>query len=234
MANFTIRIKDLLAANFDIWDSTDPFPIYREEHRADLKKKIVDYYYMQEIGFETPQTFKHYLNSRLRIVMPYYNAKYAALEKFMEVPDDFYTFDEHIQESGKEYNKSDMYNAMNVKNGRASQAENSQYNFDTPQNIASLDPSSPSHMSSATVSKENISPNTTYTETSTQGQTGSIKNGGANGSVNENERSFDDRDTHRFGNSQSPYKTYTEFKTALDNIDEEIIRSLADLFMQVF
>ena len=28
MANFTIRIKDLLAANFDIWDSTDPFPIY--------------------------------------------------------------------------------------------------------------------------------------------------------------------------------------------------------------
>ena len=87
MANFTIRIKDLLAANFDIWDSVDPFPIYREEHRADLKKKIVDYYYMQEIGFETPQTFKHYLNSRLRIVMPYYNAKYAALEKFMEVPE---------------------------------------------------------------------------------------------------------------------------------------------------
>ena len=89
-------------------------------------------------------------------------------------------------------------------------------------------------MSSATVSKENINPNTTYTETSTQGQTGSIKNGGANGSVNENERSFDNRDTHRFGTSQSPYKTYAEFKAPIDNVDEEIIRSLADLFMQVF
>ena len=48
------------------------------------------------------------------------------LKSLWKFPDDFYTFDEHIQESGKEYNKSDMYNAMNVKNGRASQAENSQ------------------------------------------------------------------------------------------------------------
>lgn len=234
MGNYTTRLKDLLAANFDIWDSADPFPIHQETHRADLKKKIVDNYYMQEIGFETPQTFKHYLNTRMRIIMPYYNAKYAALEKFMAVPEDFYTYDEHVQESGKEYNKSDMYNATHIKNGRASQAANSVYNFDTPQNIAALDPSSPSHMSSATVSKESVSPSTTYNETTTEGQTGSIKNGGANGAVNENERSFDDRDTHRFGTNQSPYKTYEDFKNAIDNIDEEIIKRLADLFMQIF
>lgn len=234
MGNYTTRLKDLIATGFSIWDSTDPFPIFREEHRADLQKKIIDNYYMQEIGFETPQTFKHYLNTRLRMVMPYYNAKYAALEKFMEIPENFYTYDEHIQESGKEYNKSDMYNATHIKNGRASAAANSVYNFDTPQNIAALDPSSPSHMSSATVSKENISPATTYTETTTEGQTGSIKNGGANGVINDNEKSFDDRDTHRFGTSQSPYKTYEDFKNAIDNIDYEIIRSLADLFMMIF
>ena len=58
-----------------------------------------------------------------------------------------------------------------------------------------------------------------------KGQTGSIKNGGANGAVNENERSFDDRDTHRFGTNQSPYKTYEDFKNAIDNIDEEIIKT---------
>lgn len=234
MGNYTTRLKNLLDTGFNIWDSTDPFPILHEAHRAELQKKIVDTYYMQEIGFETPQTFKHYLNTRLRTIMPYYNAKYAALEKFMAVPVAFYTYDEHIQESGKEYNKSDMYNASHIKNGRASQAENSIYNFDTPQNIAALDPSSPSHMSSATTSKENISPTTTYTETQTQGQTGSIKNGGANGAVNENERSFDDRDTHRFGTNQSPYKTYQEFKNAIDNIDEEIIKRLSDLFMMIF
>lgn len=234
MANFTIRLKDLIASGFSIWDEENAFPIYNEEYRETLQNKIVDYYFMQEIGFETPQTFKHYLNTRLRLIMPYYNSKYAALEKFMDIPENFYTYDEHVQESGKEFNKNDMYSATNIKNGRASQAENSLYNFDTPQNIASLDPSSPSHMSSATVSKENISPSTTYTETVTQGQTGSIKSGGANGAVNENERSFDNRDTHRFGTSQSPFKTYEDFKKSLDNIDEEIIRRLADLFMQVF
>ena len=234
MSNYTIRLKNLLDSGFNIWDSENPFPIYDENHRASLQQKIIDNYYMQEIGFETPQTFKHYLNARMRTIMPYYNSKYAALEKFMDVPDNFYTFDEHTEETGKEYNKSDMYNATNIKNGRSSQATNSVYNFDTPQNISSLDPSSPDHMSSATVSKENVSPSTTYTETQTQGQTGSIKNGGANGAVNENERSFDDRDTHRYGTNQSPYKTYDEFKKALDNIDEEIIRRLADLFMQIF
>ena len=234
MSNYTIRLKNLLDSGFSIWDSEKPFPIYDENHRASLQQKIIDNYYMQEIGFETPQTFKHYLNARMRTIMPYYNSKYAALEKFMDVPDNFYTFDEHTEESGKEYNKSDMYNATNIKNGRSSQAVNSVYNFDTPQNISSLDPSSPDHMSSATVSKENVSPSTTYTETQTQGQTGSIKNGGANGAVNENERSFDDRDTHRYGTNQSPYKTYDEFKKALDNIDEEIIRRLSDLFMQIF
>ena len=234
MSNYTIRLKNLLDSGFNIWDIDNPFPIYDENHRTSLQQKIIDNYYMQEIGFETPQTFKHYLNARMRTIMPYYNSKYAALAKFMDVPDNFYTFDEHTEESGKEYNKSDMYNATNIKNGRSSQAVNSIYNFDTPQNISSLDPSSPDHMSSATVSKENVSPSTTYTETQTQGQTGSIKNGGANGAVNENERSFDDRDTHRYGVNQSPYKTYDEFKKALDNIDEEIIRRLADLFMMIF
>lgn len=234
MSNYTIRLKNLLDSGFNIWDTSSPFPIYDENHRTSLQQKIIDNYYMQEIGFETPQTFKHYLNARMRTIMPYYNSKYAALAKFMNVPENFYTYDEHTEETGKEYNKSDMYNATNIKNGRSSQAQNSVYNFDTPQNISSLDPSSPDHMSSAIVSKENVSPTTTYTETQTQGQTGSIKNGGANGVVNENERSFDDRDTHRYGTNQSPYKTYDEFKKALDNIDEEIIRRLSDLFMMIF
>ena len=72
---------------------------------------------MQEIGFETPQTFKHYLNTRMRIIMPYYNAKYAAWKSLWQYRNDFYTYDEHVQESGKEYNKSDMYNATHIKNG---------------------------------------------------------------------------------------------------------------------
>lgn len=234
MGNYTTRLKSLLDSGFNIWDTDNPFPIYDENHRAALKQKIIDNYYMQEIGFETPQTFKHYLNTRMRTIMPYYNSKYAALEKFMTVPENFYTYDEHTEETGKEYNKSDMYNASNIKSGRASQAENSVYNFDTPQNITALDPASPSHMSSATVSKENVSPTTTYTETATQGQTGSIKTGGANGAVNENERSFDNRDTHRYGTNQSPFKSYEEYKNAIDNIDEEIIKRLGDLFMMIF
>lgn len=235
MGNYTIRLKNLLDSGFNIWETGDKaFPIYEELHREALKQKIIDNYYMQEIGFETPQTFKHYLNTRMRTIMPYYNSKYAALAKFMTVPENFYTYDEHTEETGKEYNKSDMYNASNVKSGRASQAENSIYNFDTPQNITSLDPSSPDHMSSATVSKENISPSTTYTETQTQGQTGSIKTGGANGAVNENERSFDNRDTHRYGTNQSPFKSYEDYKNAIDNIDEEIIKRLSDLFMMIF
>ena len=41
-----------------------------------LAKKIVNHYYMNEIGFETAPLFRFYLKEKLNEIMPYYNVLY--------------------------------------------------------------------------------------------------------------------------------------------------------------
>ena len=54
------------------------YPIFDENHRAELEKKILKHYYTREIGFETVGLFKLYLNNRMTEIMPYYNKLYES------------------------------------------------------------------------------------------------------------------------------------------------------------
>lgn len=60
----------------DIFDRCDPFPIWDENHRGELEKKIIEHYYFRQIGFETVGRFKFMLNTRLREIMPRMNKIY--------------------------------------------------------------------------------------------------------------------------------------------------------------
>ena len=62
------------------------FPIFSENHRAELEHKIIKHYYTREIGFETVGLWKLNLDRMLNEIMPYYNELYksAALEYNIE------------------------------------------------------------------------------------------------------------------------------------------------------
>ena len=63
----------------DSWDKIfTSFPIYDEAHRADLCKKILRHYYMDEIAFETYGLWKLAINTKLTEIMPQYNSLYKA------------------------------------------------------------------------------------------------------------------------------------------------------------
>lgn len=63
----------------DSWDKIfTAFPIYDEEHRADLCKKILRHYYMDEIAFETYGLWQLAINTKLVEIMPQYNSLYKA------------------------------------------------------------------------------------------------------------------------------------------------------------
>lgn len=68
----TITLRELVAAGFDPFDRDDVYPIWKESHRAELEKKIVEHYAFRQIGFETAGRFKFELNKKLREIMPYY------------------------------------------------------------------------------------------------------------------------------------------------------------------
>lgn len=60
------------------WDKVFdfPFPVFNEEYREDLCKKILRHYYTREICEETVGLWKLRLNSRMNEIMPYYNKLY--------------------------------------------------------------------------------------------------------------------------------------------------------------
>lgn len=97
MSTFTISIKELVEQDFDFGLTADDYPILREElrgvknpetgrwgftqavddrgipHLFGLNRKILDHYWHREIGFESEDMFRWYLNAKLRERMPYYN-----------------------------------------------------------------------------------------------------------------------------------------------------------------
>lgn len=67
----------------------ESFPIFDEEYRLPLEKKILRHYYTREICAETVGLWKLWLNNRMNEIMPYYNQLYRSamleLEPFNDV-----------------------------------------------------------------------------------------------------------------------------------------------------
>lgn len=76
MSKYTTQLRYLKESNFDL--GMKNYPIFDESYREHLNNKIVSHYMFQEIGFETPELFKMYLNTRLNEIMPYYNQLYKS------------------------------------------------------------------------------------------------------------------------------------------------------------
>lgn len=75
----SVGYKDVETVLNDSWDKIfTAFPIYDEAHRADLCKKILRHYYMDEIAFETYGLWQLAINTKLVEIMPQYNSLYKA------------------------------------------------------------------------------------------------------------------------------------------------------------
>lgn len=74
MSKYTTTIKVLKDNNFNF--GLDSYPIFDENYRETLNNNILNHYLMNEIGFETAELFKFYLNQKMNEIMPYYNILY--------------------------------------------------------------------------------------------------------------------------------------------------------------
>lgn len=70
-------VEDILNKSAPVIFNFD-FPIFDEEYRLILEKKILRHYYTREIGEETVGLWKLRLNARLNDIMPYYNKLYES------------------------------------------------------------------------------------------------------------------------------------------------------------
>lgn len=125
-ARYTIFVRSLVDVGFDF--GLDDFPIFDDAYRQPLVDKFIEHYMFQEIGFETPELFRHYINLAFNEIMPYYNQLYKSTLVELTADNEF----KHIDNSERTIiNSGTTDSNMNDTQTANSKAIMS----DTPQNI---------------------------------------------------------------------------------------------------
>ena len=76
MEQYTITLGEIIENNVNIFDFE--YPLFNEEYKPTFEKHFIDYFYFDEIGFETVAKFKKRLNIKFNLIMPYYNKIFLA------------------------------------------------------------------------------------------------------------------------------------------------------------
>lgn len=218
------KVKDIIDNSWDkIFDFE--FPIFDEEYRIVLCKKILMHYYTREIGFETVGLWKLKLETLMNEIMPYYNKLYESVNfEFNPLVDADYT-KEHEGSNQGESSGSDAHTGTVGDSGSVSDT-NTRWDVysDTPQG-ALTNVANETYLTDARKITDNGSGTRANTRTYNDGR--SIENDFSN---------TDEYIEHITG--KFPGKTYSamikEYRDNILNVDVQVIDSLRDLFMKVW
>ena len=217
MAKYTTTIKNLIDSEFNF--GLTEYPIFDEEYRATLNKTILDYYYMYEIGFETPALFKHYLNATMNAIMPKYNALFIAQEEILENPLGNVNLTESFE---RNIDVDGSYSGTTSGNNSGSSTSNLKNLYqDTPQgSLASTDIENQKYATNMTLNRNSVSNSNTASTTS---------------SNTESRDTVEDYTKTLIGSNgkKTNAETYSKLISGFESVNMLIINELQDLFMGV-
>ena len=221
MSKYTTELRYLIENNFDI--GLKDYPIFDENYRESLNQKIINHYYFREIGMETAELFKRYLNNTMREIMPYYNQLYKS--ELLEF-NPFYNVDKTVTADKNNNSVSDFVGNISGKNTQTADTENTQTNNGKQQTTTAATSTGESVGNSTTTNKnKNVSSDTpqgflsinsieneTYASAAEMGNAESINNSKA--TSNNSETGMTDQttadETKATGNSKSNATTETD------------------------
>ena len=217
MAKYTVELGRLIESEFDL--GLDKYPIFDETYRRPLNNKILRHFWFREIGFETAELFKRYLNQTLAEIMPYYNQLYKSeLIEFNPM----YNVDKTETAKTEFDGNTDSSTTADDTGHSESTSTHTGVFSDTPQGQLTIG---------------NIKGNV-YATTADMDEDAaeSDTSGHATGSGNVKTDDVTDYFRHIVGKEAgvSYSKMLQEFRETFLNIDMMIIRDLEDLFMQIY
>lgn len=200
--------KDYELSDFLTQDEIDVIEARGTWSKDKLAKKIVDHYYMREIGFETPYLFQHYVKVAMNEIME---------EKLPLIYSASINYDPLVN---VDYTETFERTIDNTVSGSDSQTANSSgltINSDTPQGQISKTQILQGKYASSTQAGE--SSQTTSGENEQTGNTeeGSTKHVKGNSGV-----------------SATAQKMIQQYRENIIAIDKDIIKDLNDLFMGLY
>lgn len=211
------------------------FPIFDENYRQVLCRKILKHYYTREIAHETVGRWKLALNAKLNEIMPYYNQLYKS--ELLEF-NPFYDVDltrsrEGSGTSNKTSNNTETNSgtSKNVSSGSGTSNTNSLNRFsDTPQNSMDTQGIADS-VPLTTVTKVNEDNTTTNESTDTL-----TRNDNKTGSGTENINNTDKYiETVKGKQGTENYSSLLKkFRETFLNIDMMIIEDCSDCFFTLW
>ncbi len=212
MSTYTIELRYLIENKYPIFDFD--YPIFDPTYKAVLEQKILNRFLFREIGFETPARFKHYLKTKMNEIMPYYNQLYHS-ESFLKKKDfnPLYNLDTTetqtrsvIQDSKVESEGETTQNGSN---------QTKEIYQDTPQSRLG-----------------NTDYATSITSNDGSGTNSELSKAGQTGLINTTEEYVNK--VMGSGGLRYPADIIKEYRTALLNIDMQILDELEELFMGVY
>lgn len=217
MAKYTVELGRLIETGFDL--GLNKYPIFDENYRRPLNNKILRHYWFREIGFETAELFKRYLNQTLAEIMPYYNQLYnSELIEFNPL----YNVDKYEDGTTKFDGKTDTTTHADDSGHGKVKTDNTNVFSDTPQGQLTIG---------------NIKGNVYATTASIDDdQNESWTSGTADSAGQVTADDLTHYAKHVAGKEAgvSYSKMLQEFRETFLNIDMMIIDDLKDLFMQIY
>lgn len=211
------------------------FPIFDENYRQVLCRKILKHYYTREIAHETVGRWKLALNAKLNEIMPYYNQLYKS--ELLEF-NPFYDVDltrsrEGSGTSNRTSNNTETNSgtSKNVSSGSGTSNTNTLNRFsDTPQNSMDTQGIADS-VPLTTVTKVNEDNKTTNTSTDTLTRNDS-KTGNGTENINSTDKYIE---TVKGKQGTENYSSLLKkFRETFLNIDMMIIEDCSDCFFTLW
>lgn len=217
LSKYTVELRYLMENGFNF--GLQKYPIFNEEYRPILNQKILNHYRFREIGFETAELFKVYLNTKMDEIMPYYNQLYKSeLIEFNPL--------ENVKQN--EVFKSDfngVQNNISVSDGTSDTTtcnDSLDISSDTPQGF---------------LVAENIN-NSTWATNADKFHGNSEDNNKTHLSGNSDTTTENYQNYEKVITGKTPGENFSEmllkYRETFLNIDMLIINELSDLFMNIY
>lgn len=173
-----------------------------------LATKIVDHYFMREIGFETPYLFKHYVKITMKEIME---------KKLPLIYSASIEYDPLINVDYSETFSRAINNTLNASSTDSSSSSGLAINSDTPQ---------------GQISKETILQGKYATSTNASEATSSVSN--QNSTAGNTQEASTKAVKGNSGVSATSQKMIQQYRENIIAIDRDIINELNDLFMGLY
>ena len=239
MANYTMEIREMINDPLINGVFTFDYPFYNDNmgDKKEFEELFLKYYYFREIGFETPNRFKVKLESKLKLIMPYYRQLALTEWEKLRTVEQMMTSKNLKETTTHEQSIKGNSTVDNHSTGSVNQSSEGTINGTssdlTKQSSLSDGVSSVSLEQGylTGTAQSNGENHQTSTTAGTQSQT-STDQSNAN-----NEQTLSETTTFQSTGDigiQTPAYAITEWRKVIININEQIIKECEDLFMKIY